>query len=345
MARNNVAITYSPYNRKFYQGSHDRDGVDFSRDQNMIPIAKLNPELSMGEGRIEQIHYETFRQAERDYRQGNITSTSLSNITVIQLLDEVIRRQWRDYAAINAVRRVPVPKLQLNIPITDKFSASKKVPELQEADQKSNNFTQAQLRLWKNVVSIYESDESRLKATIEPLSFEIDQASGALAKAANEQIVTEIETFTAAAKGDWGAMNSDGDFSARNPLDDIVDVISTITDNHFRPNVLCVHPRVISDYLSNTFIHAATRPDDLQMSGNVYDLPKVPTVKTVVDVGFTSTVATLFDQSTMLLGEGATVAEAFRDPYRGADGYVIRQFLQPLKTTNDAGRKMTGVSA
>ena len=177
------------------------------------------------------------------------------------------------------------------------------------------------------------------------MSFEIDQASGALAKAANEQIVSEIETFTTAAKGDWGAMTTAGDFSARNPLDDIVDVISTITDNHFRPNVLCVHPRVISDYLSNTFIHAATRPDDLQMSGNVYDLPKVPTVKTVVDVGFTNTVATLFDQSTMLLGEGATVAEAFRDPFRGADGYVIRQFLQPLKTTNDAGRKMTGVSA
>ena len=181
-------------------GSHDKDGVDFSRDQSMTPIAKLNPELKMGEGRIEPIHYETFRQAERDYRSGNIDATSLSNITVIQLLDEVIRRQWRDYAAINAVRRVPVPKLQLNVPITDKFSASKKVPELQEADQKSNNFTQANLRLWKNVVSIYESDESRLKATIEPLSFEIDQASGALAKAANEQIVSEIETFTAAAK-------------------------------------------------------------------------------------------------------------------------------------------------
>ena len=85
-------------------GSHDKDGVDFSRDQSMTPIAKLNPELKMGEGRIEPIHYETFRQAERDYRSGNIDATSLSNITVIQLLDEVIRRQWRDYAAINAVR-------------------------------------------------------------------------------------------------------------------------------------------------------------------------------------------------------------------------------------------------
>ena len=79
------------------------------------------------------------------------------------------------------------------------------------------------MRLWKNVVSIYESDESQLKATIEPLAFEIDQASGALAKAANEQIVTEIESLTTQAGGDWGAMITAGDFSNRNPLNDLVD--------------------------------------------------------------------------------------------------------------------------
>jgi len=344
MSRKDTAITYSPYNQKFYQGSWDKSGVDFSRDQGMTAIAKLNPGKELGDGRIEPIHYETFRQAERDFRQGNIDGTSLNNITVIDLLSEVIRKQWRDFNAINAVRRVPVPKLQLNVPITDKFSASQKVPELAEADQKSNKFTQAQLRLWKNVVSIYESDESQLKATIDPLSFEVDQAAGALAKAANEQIVTAIESLTASAKGDWGAMNTNGDFSNRNPLDDLVDAITTITDNHFRPDTICMHPRVISDYLSNTYIHAATRPDDRVISGKV-EMPKLPTISAVVDVGFTSTVATIFDSKTMLLGEGPTVAEAFRDPYRAADGYVLRQFLQPLKTTNDSGRKLTGVSA
>ena len=59
----------------------------------MTAIAKLDPSKEMGDGRIEPIHYETFRQAERDFRQGNIDSTSLSNITVIDLLSEVIRKQ------------------------------------------------------------------------------------------------------------------------------------------------------------------------------------------------------------------------------------------------------------
>ena len=345
MAQNNAQVTYSPYTRKFYQGNWDRDGTDFSKDYGMLAIAKLNPEKELGDGRIEPINHEIFRQAERAYRSGNIDATSLSNITVIDLLSEVIRREWRHFNAIQAVRRVPVPKLQLNVPITDKYSASKKVPELQEADQKSNKFTQAQLRLWKNGVSIYESDESRLKATIEPMAFEIDQAAGSLAKAANEQIVTAIEGFTTqAASGTWAEMNSEANFSANNPLRDVVDAVQTIVDNNFRPDTMTVHPRVISDYLSNTYVHAATRPDDSQISG-VFDLPKFPGIKSVVDVGFTNTVATVFDSRTVLLGEGPTVAEQFRDPHRGADGWVIRQWLQPLKTTNDAGRKITGASS
>ena len=344
MPKPNTAITYSPYTKKFYSGAWDKEGTDFSKDYDMTAIAKLNVEKALGDGRIEPINYETFRQAERDFKSGNIDATSLANITVIDLLSEVRRREWRDFNAIQAVRKIPVPKLQLNVPITNKYAASKKVPELQEADQKSNTFTQAQLRLWKNVISIYESDESQLKGTIEPLQFEIDQAAGALAQAANEQIVTEIESLTTQAGGDWGAMVTNGDFSNRNPLNDLVDAVTTITSNHFRPDVICMHPRVVSDYLSNTYIHASTRPDSREFSGK-FPLDKMPNVNTVVDVGFTNTVATIFDSRTMLLGEGPTIAESFRDPYRGADGYVIRQFLQPKKTTNDAGRKITGVSA
>jgi len=199
--------------------------------------------------------------------------------------------------------------------------------------------------LWKNVVSIYESDESVLKGTINPLEFEIEQSAGALAQSANSQIVTAIESLTTqASAGDWGEQITDGSFSKYNPLNDLVTAVNTIIDNHFRPDTMTAHPRVISDYLSNQFIHASTRPDDREFSG-VFPLDKMPNLKSVVDVGFTNTVACVFDSRTMLLGEGATIAESFRDTYRGADGYVIRQFLQPLKTTNDAGRKITGVSA
>lgn len=341
------AVTFYPGTNKFYEGVLDKKGWDFTHaDRLHTPLAKYNPNRKLGDGQIEFIDagVEMKRQAERAYRSGNIDETSLSNIVVINILREVVRREYRDFHAIEAFKRIPVPKLQLDVPITDKFTASKKVPEFVEPDQKTNKFTQANLRLFKNMVSIYESDESQLKAEINPLMFEIDQAAGALSKANNEQMVTELETYTTAGKGDWGAMNSNGDFSLRNPLDDIVAEIDTIKNNNFRPNVIALHDRVLSDYLSNTFVNGyATAFDRMLESG--FPLPKLPLLKVVQDIGFTNTVATVLDSNTLLLGEGPTVAEAFRNPLQSADGWVIRQWLHPLKVTNDGGRKMTSVSA
>ena len=342
------SVTYSPYNKKFYLGAISLEkGADFTHaDQLYTQIAKYNEERKLGDGQIEWIDegIPMARSAERAIKSGNIDETSLSNIEVVQLLREVIRRQWRKYYAIDAVRRVPVPKLKLNIPITDKYRASEKVPELVEPDQKTNKFTLANLVLWKNMVSIYESDESQLRADIQPLNHEIDQAAGALGASANSQIVTAIETFTVAGKGDWGSMTTNADFSNRNPLDDIQAEITTVTGNHFRPDVICMHPRVLSDYLSNTFVNGYAQGADRTMESG-FPLPKVPQLKVIQDLGFTNTVATLFDSSTVILGEGPTTAEAFRNPLQSADGWVIRQWLHPLKVTNDSGREMTSVSA
>ena len=69
MVKDNVAITYSPYNRKFYAGKFDGEGTDFSKDYGMEAIAKLNPDKKIGDGRIEPISYETFRSAEAARRK------------------------------------------------------------------------------------------------------------------------------------------------------------------------------------------------------------------------------------------------------------------------------------
>ena len=333
------------FRNKFYLGVHDDPvhGFDYSHDD-YTPLARYNPDRKVGDGQIEILHHETWRSAERAIASGNIDATSLTNITVIDLLREVIRRQWREFNARQATKTIPVPKLQLNVPITDKYTASTEVPELVAADQKSNVFTQAQLRLFKNVVDIYESDESRLKATIEPLNFEIDQAAGALGLAANDQIALEIETATTAGKADWGTVNATHGRSDRNPLDDILAEFTVINGNHFRPNRLCMHPRVAGDFLTNTFINGQLPPNDMEPFGT-FSLPKFPGIMAVVDQSFTDTAATLLDTSVMLLGEGPTVAEQFRDPHRGADGWVIRQWLHPLLTTSDGAREMTTVSA
>ena len=47
MVKDNIAITYSPYNQKFYQGKFDGDGTDFSKDYGMKAIAKLHPDKKL----------------------------------------------------------------------------------------------------------------------------------------------------------------------------------------------------------------------------------------------------------------------------------------------------------
>jgi len=357
MARGTVskdsAMTYMPdlvdpkAGGKFYLGAMDLEkGADFTHaDSIYTPIAKYDAKKKLGDGQIEFIDegVTMARDAERAIRSGNIDETSLSNIEVVQLLREVVRREWRKFHAIEGTKRIAVPKLKLNVPITDKYNASKKVPEFVEPDQKTNKFTLANLVLWKNMVSIYESDEAQLRADIQPLNHEIDQAAGSLGLAANDQIVLEIETFTGATKGDWGAFTTD--HSTRNPLEDITAEVVTITNNNFRPNIIALHPTVLANYMGNTFISGVgfNVSDATIESG--FNLPVYPQLKVVQDLGFTSTVATIYDTETMLLGEGPTTAEAFRNPLQSADGWVIRQWLHPLKVTNDGGRKLTSLVA
>lgn len=345
-------ITYSPYTNCFYQGALDKGrddqwDADFGRDKNYAKIAKLNLKRERGDGQLEfkDAGVEIRRQAERDYRQGATDSTSLGYITVIELLREVIGREWREFNAINAVRRIPVPKLQLNVPIVGKYTANDKVPELVVPDQKTNTFTQAQLRLFKNVVDLYQSDEARLKGTIEPLNFEIDQAAGALGQVANTQIATEIETATTlAAGGPWNQVSVTHGRNNNNPLTDLISAATTITGLNYRPDTLCMHPNVAGGLLTNSFINGQMPPGQMVPWG-VFQVPNYPGVKAVVDQSFTGTTATFLDSRTMLLGEGPTVAEQYRDPYRGADGWVIRQWMHPLLSTANASRKITGAYA
>jgi len=332
------------FNNKFYLGAHDgaRGDWDYTRDHYEV-LAKLNPAKSIAEGRIIPVAYERWRQAERSYAKGDISATSLNNITVIQLLDEVIRRQWRDFFAIQGVRKIPVPKLQLDVAITDKYTENREVPELVAPDVSTNIFTQANLRLFKNMTNLYESDESRLKATIEPLDFEIEQASGALANAANAQIITQVEAATDRSNGsDWSAINGTHGRNSNNPLAGLTTDLVTLVSNHFRPNTLLLHPVNASEYLTSTFIQGQEAALDRQGPG-VWPLPKMPGITAIADVGVTLGTAVLYDKSAMLFGEGPTVAEQYRDHQRGADGYVIRQWIHPLRATNDAFARQTGL--
>ena len=42
MTKSKSSVTYSPYTKKFYEGSWDKQDTDFRKDYGMTAIAKLN---------------------------------------------------------------------------------------------------------------------------------------------------------------------------------------------------------------------------------------------------------------------------------------------------------------
>jgi hypothetical protein len=120
--------------------------------------------------------------------------------------------------------------------------------------------------------------------------------------------------------------------------------MNTIVGNHFRPDTVAFGSRGSTAYASNDFVRGHNPPGAQTVEG-MFPLPHYSGVTGIVDFGFTSTEAIVYDKAGMLLGEGPTVAESFRDPHSGADGYVIRQWMEPKLTTADIGKRITGIHA
>ncbi len=55
---------------------------------------------------------------------------------------------------------VPVPKLELRIPIADKYEVSERVLPMVEPNILNTRFTTVEFNLWKNVLALAVEDES-----------------------------------------------------------------------------------------------------------------------------------------------------------------------------------------
>lgn len=335
-------VSYSPYTKRFY--SADVSNEDLTRGDDHLGhaiIADFHPNRKKEDGLIE-FQAEAVRRAERAIYQGASFTNDITNITVTELLGDIALKQHRDFYAILGVKKVAVPKLQAAVPIADKYRASAKVPEGVEAGQKKSTFTKATFALWKNVVSLEATKEAQVKGVYSPLQFDIDVAAGELSRVANTQIATVIESFTTASKGSWAAVTSG--VSDRNPLTDITTEAIVLENLDARPNMVAVHPTVASAYLSNTWVKGQFLAPSNQMLGGLYPVPLYPSLQFLVDPAFTNTKATIYDTNGVLLGQGPLVAMEYENAKSLSNGYVVAEFLQPLKVSNNFGRTMTSVA-
>jgi hypothetical protein len=341
VSNSRVALTYSPYTSKIYLGSLASE--DFRRDANLIPLIKVNKDKRLGEGRYEVLYAEYIRQAERHLQAGILDTPQVQTLTSVQILNMIIGEEYRQYYLQEGCTRVPVPKLELRVPIANKYEASEKVPPMVEPNVLNTQFTMVQFNLWKNVVALAVEDEARLRPSVDPFASQIKTAATALGRAVAKQIAEELSKFDDVAKESWSALGASDNFSAYNPLDHIAAEYSNIADKGFDVDTIVMHPRTWAAYQSNTFIKGYTILTPERLGMGVFPLPGWPGITAIVDSVFTQGQAALYDKKTFLLGEGPTVIEQGRDIDKGMDKYVIRQWVQPLLTSKDAGVRLTNI--
>lgn len=276
---------------------------------------------------------------------GIITPTDIADVEAVTVLDEVLGIARPLYSLRKMCRVMPMDKLTHKVDVYSKLSAQEKVPPLVEAEIKKHGRTRVSFDLWKNVVHVACSDEAGKKSSHNDLQLEINDAAGALANSENSQIATIAEAATKTSAGsDWGTV-TDGR-SANNPFTDILTAIESIRGTYgFKPNMVAAHPLVWMDFYGNDFVKGQL--DGMKLPAeDVFPIPSMPGIQGLSDWALTSTQALVLDtNNAIVLGDGPTSSEKYRDAKAGYDAYIIRQWLEPKIVNNNAMYELTAVHA
>lgn len=357
------AVTYVPHTRTFYVGAIEGKGFDFEgrHGGHYEPIAKLNLDYLPGgkkgvdrNAQLEYVNTEMVRQAERyaNNLQGATDATSLANLTRVELLTEIINRQYKNVYLINGVRKVPVPKLRLDFDIQIHIKRRGKgalVPKRQRVNVEAPQAVQASfdiVKFGKLARMIDTTDEDELSALISPMSTALEDLAQIMSQDENLLIADAMDNnFHTVSGHDWGAYSSGA--STNNPLDDITSELERIVKNHGRPGYIAMNMSTFGKYLSNLRIRGLFPMSDRDNDGGVGAMPGYPGLTRIIDTDLPYGKAYIWDMRALSYGEGPMVSESFRDPERGVSGHVIRKWVQPLVPTKlgtDWTTELTGVA-
>lgn len=378
------AVTYSPYTHKFYAGAIGEDYNVEGRAQNGLEaiavldpskLSKLPSEVSGGRadgpksGKIFQagvydrksaIKYLDDRMVDRAYQyqkgnpnyQGASDVVSLANLTRVELMTEIIDRQYKDVFLINGVRKVPVPKLRLDFDIQlhiKRRGTGALYPKRQRINVEAPQAVQAHFDMvafGKLARNIDTTDEDELSALISPLSIALEDLAQIMSQDENLLIQNSMVTsFDSIAGTDWGAYSSGA--STNNPLDDVTTQVERIVDNYGKPMLFATEMRTLGKWLSNLRVRGLFPALDRDNNGGVGNLPGFPGLTRITDTDLPYGYAFIWDQRALSYGEGPMISESYRDPQSGVSGHVIRKWVEPLvpsPLSTDWTTMLTGVA-
>jgi len=277
---------------------------------------------------------------------GIVTPTDIADVEAVVIMEEVLGLARPEYTLRQACRVVPMDTLTHKIDVYTKLSASEKVEPLEEPEIQKHGRTRVSFDLWKNVVHVAAEDAAQKRSAHNDLALQIEDAAKALAYSENSQIATIMEAATNTSAGsDWGTI-TDGR-SANSPFADIMTAINTIRGtNGFKPDMVLAHPYVWMDFFGNDFVKGQLKGEVMPNLDQMFTLPGMPGMKGLSDWALTNTQALVLDsKNAVVLGDGPTSAEKYRNAPAGFDAYIVRQWLEPKIVQQDAIYELTAVHA
>lgn len=298
---------------------------------------------------LKEVEPKYLRAAEQ-VLSGYYDTSHSSTIKAVIVLDRVLATEFREFRCREAFQAIRTPELVLSFDVATTFSASKRVLPLEEASlvrQTQARTTFDLAATGKNVSHVALSDEAEKQAVHDVLRLHIENAARALKKAENEQLADILEGATTITGADWGAMNTNADFSANDPLANLHTAMDAIWGNGMNPDILVLDPQPFQEFMSNTFVHNLKIDDALIQDSKVLRLAGFPDLQIIVDTELVATSAIVLSKSGYgaILADGPTEAAQYRDEIRGADGYIIRQWTEGKLGPAGASREILSVTA
>lgn len=315
--------------------------------------AQYSPWLSTEWEEVAKDYYNIIRYgksyAESPFRKASGVITSQDGpaaINVIQVLNELMGVDNRNLILEQAVTQVATPNIVLSVDQWSGFQASIDVGEGVEPLTKKGAFSRTEFTLKKDAVHIGVTDEGSMRFDRDVFAQNIRQGGQALRIAKNSKIAVELETGTGIAAGNWLAFTSD--HRTRDAARDIFAAAAVIEANGGIPNTVASHSRVFNDFIANTALGPSVMgPATEQRFGTnvVSGLPQLSGFTWYVDNFKTDTLATVYDKSAVLLMQGPTKVEQYRDSKKGMNGYIARDWNAVKIIDATRIRNVTGVSA
>lgn len=263
-------------------------------------------------------------------------ANDLTDIQAQVVIRELLGLARVQYRMRGLCKVVSMPHLVADIRTATDYTGSEKVPELHEADIKSQSYSKASFDLWKNVVHLAISWEAKLKSDLDVMSLQIGSAAKELARMENSQIVTVIEAgATGATVGNSWTSKTNG-VSDYDPVWDLLKCENQIYSNGYEPTHVAMNHAQYVGVATNTHITSLLERGSIVKTGV---LPTIAGYNLIVDNGITSEKVIMTDKSApgVMLGEGPEAAMKYGDDDpRFLEGYAVAKFIEPKVVVAEA---------